>query len=135
MVDQSPSISLNSKNYHPARTTWRTVARFWEVSTSTRQTTSRLLFSPYFLPSLGRITHTNCGTRDSFAVIAAAYLFASKPLTGADNRSYRCFKLTWLFPLCCLLFTVGFALREFGAFSYTNLAGFIVSQMFIYFSP
>ncbi|KAH8883597.1 RTA1 domain protein [Thozetella sp. PMI_491] len=50
-------------------------------------------------------------------------------------QHYRCFKLTWLFPLCCMLFAVGFAIREFGAFNYTSLAGYITSTMFIYFSP
>ncbi len=52
-----------------------------------------------------------------------------------SDSIYRCFKLTWIFPVCCFFFTLGFAMREFGAFNYGNLAGFIVSQMFIYFAP
>ncbi len=61
------------------------------------------------------------------------FAIGMQSLTG--DSIYRCFKLMWIFPVCCLLFTVGFVMREFGAFDYGNLGGFIVSQMFIYFSP
>lgn len=48
---------------------------------------------------------------------------------------YRCFKITALHPFCCLLFVVGFALREWGAFDYDFLNLYIASQSFIYFAP
>lgn len=44
-----------------------------------------------------------------------------------------------LHPLCAVMFTVGYALREYGAFHYiystTNLIVYILSQVFIYVCP
>lgn len=58
---------------------------------------------------------------------------------------YKCFKLTWLHPVCATLYTIGYAFREYGAFNYVygsegvidsqNLTIFILSQVFIYISP
>ncbi|KAI0010165.1 putative RTA1 domain protein [Xylariaceae sp. FL0662B] len=52
---------------------------------------------------------------------------------------YKCFKLIGLHPLCAVLFTAGYALREYGAFNYLyntqNLIIFILSQVFIYVCP
>ncbi|KAJ4417347.1 hypothetical protein N0V82_006211 [Gnomoniopsis sp. IMI 355080] len=55
-------------------------------------------------------------------------------------RRYRDWALTILHPLCCLMFTVGFALRDYGAFDnylYTteNLNIYIASICLIYMSP
>ncbi|KAK0628374.1 hypothetical protein B0T17DRAFT_505055 [Bombardia bombarda] len=48
---------------------------------------------------------------------------------------YKCFKVTALLPICCLLFTAGFAVREYGAFHYENLNVYIASTFLIYMSP
>ncbi len=43
--------------------------------------------------------------------------------------------LTPLFPFCSLIFAVGFALREYGAFHYDNVVVYIASTYLIYISP
>ncbi|KAJ2903870.1 uncharacterized protein MKZ38_009253 [Zalerion maritima] len=48
---------------------------------------------------------------------------------------YKSFKLTGYFVFCGLLFTVGFALREAGAFDYKNLDVYIASTIIIYTAP
>lgn len=55
---------------------------------------------------------------------------------------YKCFRLIGLHPLCAVMFAVGYALREFGAFNYIynddntgSLIPFILSQVFIYICP
>ncbi|CAI6308911.1 unnamed protein product [Periconia digitata] len=47
----------------------------------------------------------------------------------------KCFKVTGLHPFCCLLFTVGFALRSYGAFNFDNLGIYIASTICIYCAP
>ncbi|GAB1318918.1 RTA1 domain-containing protein [Madurella fahalii] len=52
---------------------------------------------------------------------------------------YKAFRLIGLHPLCAILFTAGYALREYGAFNYLfsiqNLLIFIFSQVFIFVCP
>ncbi|KAL2809129.1 hypothetical protein BJX63DRAFT_371445 [Aspergillus granulosus] len=55
---------------------------------------------------------------------------------------YKCFRLLGLHPLCGILFTLGYALREYGSFNYlyreeemTVLITFVLSQVFIYICP
>ncbi|KAL5122049.1 Lipid-translocating exporter-like protein rta1 [Pleosporales sp. CAS-2024a] len=55
---------------------------------------------------------------------------------------YKAWKLIWLQPACAALFTLGYALREYGAYNYmysrenkAPLALFIVSQICIYLGP
>ncbi|KAJ2973425.1 hypothetical protein NUW58_g8941 [Xylaria curta] len=53
---------------------------------------------------------------------------------------YKCWKLVGLQPLCAVLFTAGYALREYGAYNYIYtssnvLIGFILSQVFIFVCP
>ncbi|RDL31402.1 uncharacterized protein BP5553_09611 [Venustampulla echinocandica] len=52
---------------------------------------------------------------------------------------YKCFKLIGLHPFCAVLFTAGYALREYGAFNYLytsqNLIIYIFSQVFIFMCP
>jgi hypothetical protein len=61
---------------------------------------------------------------------------ALKPVTnGPLHRRYKSFKVTALHPLSCLLFTVGFALREYGAFNYRHLNVYIASTSLIYMAP
>ncbi|KAK7416939.1 hypothetical protein QQX98_004850 [Neonectria punicea] len=48
---------------------------------------------------------------------------------------YKCWILMPFFPLCCLLFTAGFGLREYGAFHYENLNVFIASICNTYAAP
>ncbi|KAK2616967.1 hypothetical protein QQS21_000056 [Conoideocrella luteorostrata] len=52
---------------------------------------------------------------------------------------YKSFKLVGLHPLCAILFTAGYALREYGSFNYLysdrNLILYILSQVFIFICP
>lgn len=48
---------------------------------------------------------------------------------------YKSWRLTGLYVFCSVLFTVGFIVREMGAFDYQNLVKFIVSTCLIYASP
>ncbi|KAF2440170.1 RTA1 domain protein [Karstenula rhodostoma CBS 690.94] len=48
---------------------------------------------------------------------------------------YKSFKITALHPFCCLLFVVGFALREYGAFHISNVTIYLVSTICIYCAP
>lgn len=60
---------------------------------------------------------------------------------------YKAFRLIGLQPLCALLFTMGYALREVGAYNYswqgniegtinvTNLIIYILSQVFVFVAP
>lgn len=52
---------------------------------------------------------------------------------------YKCWKLMGLHPLCAVSFTVGYALREYGAFEYLystqNLIIYVISQVLIYVCP
>ncbi|KAF2727659.1 putative RTA1 domain protein [Polyplosphaeria fusca] len=57
-------------------------------------------------------------------------------------RRYNSWKLVGLHPLCAVMFTVGYALREYGSFNYiydennaTILITFIMSQVFIFVCP
>ncbi len=43
--------------------------------------------------------------------------------------------MTFYLPICCALFTTGFALRAYGAFHYENLPVYLTSTLFIYMSP
>lgn len=62
----------------------------------------------------------------------------SNILNFVDSK-YKSFKLMGLHPLCAVLFTLGYALREYGAYNYLysdqNLIIFILSQVFIYVCP
>lgn len=54
---------------------------------------------------------------------------------------HKAWKILGLHPLCALLFTAGYALREYGAYNYlyehnnTTLIIFVVSQVLIYVCP
>lgn len=55
---------------------------------------------------------------------------------------YKAWKLVGLHPVCAVLFTVGYALREYGSYNYlydvtTNLPLiiFVLSQVFIFVCP
>ena len=43
--------------------------------------------------------------------------------------------MTFYLPICCALFTAGFALRAYGAFHYDNLKIYLISTLLIYMSP
>jgi hypothetical protein len=55
------------------------------------------------------------------------------------TRRYKSFKLIGLHPLCAVIFTAGYALREVAAFNYfystRNLIIYVLSQVFIYICP
>lgn len=67
--------------------------------------------------------------------------FEEQPTTLTRMASrYKAFKLVGLQPVCAVTFTLGYALREYGAFNYLytstlNLIIFILSQVFIYACP
>ncbi|KAL4935287.1 hypothetical protein BDV06DRAFT_217536 [Aspergillus oleicola] len=55
---------------------------------------------------------------------------------------YSSFRLIGLYPLCGVIFTLGYALREYGAYHYLYneedngpLIGYILSQVFVYICP
>ncbi|OIW28759.1 putative RTA1 domain protein [Coniochaeta ligniaria NRRL 30616] len=66
-----------------------------------------------------------------FAISAAGHIW--------QCYHYKCFKLIGLHPLCAVLFTAGYALREIGAFNYIynpqTIIIYIMSQVFIFICP
>ncbi|KAF2188454.1 hypothetical protein K469DRAFT_737351 [Zopfia rhizophila CBS 207.26] len=68
-------------------------------------------------------------------VIFAALFLISGLVHFWQCVHYKAFKITALHPFCCLLFAVGFALREYGAFDYDNLTVYIISIICIYCAP
>jgi hypothetical protein len=48
---------------------------------------------------------------------------------------YKSWRLTGLYVFCAILFTVGFIIREMGAFDYKDLIKYIVSTCLIYSAP
>ena len=86
-----------------------------------------------------------------YAVSAGFYIWQCVYVAALDDenkiakkstRRYGALKLTWLHLISALLFTVGYALREYGAHHYlydpedeTPLVLFILSQIFIYICP
>ncbi|CAI4219564.1 unnamed protein product [Parascedosporium putredinis] len=52
-----------------------------------------------------------------------------------QSHRYKSFKVTGLLPFCGLLFVVGFAVRSYGAFNFTNVDVYIASIVLIYMSP
>ncbi|KAJ1710304.1 RTA1 like protein-domain-containing protein [Aspergillus flavus] len=72
-------------------------------------------------------------------VIFAIAFAASLALHFWQCLHYKCFKLMSLHLVCCLMFVIGFALREYGAFHYSfskpDLYIYIVSTCLIYMSP
>ncbi|KAI1195907.1 putative RTA1 domain protein [Nemania serpens] len=76
---------------------------------------------------------------------AAPIVFVVAYALSAIGHIWQCFrykswKLIGLHPLCAVLFTAGYALREYGAYNYIYtgsnvLIGYILSQVFIYVCP
>jgi hypothetical protein len=48
---------------------------------------------------------------------------------------YKAWKVTGLHPFCGVLFTVGFAVRSYGAFDYGNVGAYVASTTLIYCAP
>ncbi|KAL4993222.1 hypothetical protein BDV10DRAFT_179520 [Aspergillus recurvatus] len=70
----------------------------------------------------------------AYGVSAAAHIW--------QCHRYKSWRLFGLHPLCGVLFTVGYALREYGAYNYlydeedrTVLIAFVLSQVFVYVCP
>ena len=67
------------------------------------------------------------------------FTFKKLALLTPMSSHYKSFKLIGLHPLCAVLFTAGYALREYGAFNYLysskNLIIYILSQVLIYICP
>lgn len=68
----------------------------------------------------------------------------SPHITAVPNSArsrYKAWKLIGLHPLCAVLLTAGYALREYGAFNYMydpgtpNLIIFVLSQVLIFVCP
>ncbi|KAB8231215.1 uncharacterized protein BDW43DRAFT_320888 [Aspergillus alliaceus] len=72
-------------------------------------------------------------------IFFAVAFAASGTLHLWQSYHYKCFKLMILHLLCCLMFTAGFALREYGAFHHSynkpDLYTYIASTALIYMSP
>lgn len=66
---------------------------------------------------------------------------ASGELLGLTPKTsrYKSWKLIGLHPFCAILFTAGYALREYGSHNYIysdqNLIVYILSQVFIFICP
>ncbi|KAK3301532.1 uncharacterized protein B0H64DRAFT_41227 [Chaetomium fimeti] len=73
----------------------------------------------------------NKGAPVFFAVAFAA----SGALHTWKCIQYKSWRLTGLYVFCALLFTVGFVIREIGAFDYDDLIKFIASTCLIYAAP
>lgn len=106
------------------------------ASMSTLQIKSLPLFSLLFLqsPQLDIFfSHGEYLAIDSSIYIEGAY---------NDARRNKSWKTTGLHAFCAVLFTVGYAMREYGAFNYMNadsskqpLMVNIMSQVFLYVCP
>ncbi|KAK3370887.1 putative RTA1 domain protein [Lasiosphaeria ovina] len=72
-------------------------------------------------------------------VIFAAAFAASAAGHIWQCYCYKCFRVIGLHPVCAVVFSVGYMLREYGAFNYMystrNLLVFIFSQVFIFVCP
>ncbi|KAE8407464.1 hypothetical protein BDV37DRAFT_269240 [Aspergillus pseudonomiae] len=72
-------------------------------------------------------------------IIFAIAFAASLALHFWQCIHYKCFKLMSLHLVCCLMFTIGFSLREYGAFHHSfskaDLYTYIASTCLIYISP
>jgi hypothetical protein len=53
----------------------------------------------------------------------------------SQTSHYKSWKVTGVLPWSGLCFTVGYALREYGAFHYDDVNIFIASIVFIYCAP
>ncbi|KAE9369682.1 hypothetical protein N431DRAFT_380968 [Stipitochalara longipes BDJ] len=70
------------------------------------------------------------------APVVWALLFLFSGITHAwQCIHYKCWKVTGILPWSALLFVVGYAFREYGAFHFDNIDVFIVSLVFIYAAP
>lgn len=72
----------------------------------------------------------------------AAFILLLPSLIVFISSRYKAFKLIGLQPMSAAIFTLGYALREFGACHYlykpnnqTPLIVFVLSQVFIYICP
>jgi hypothetical protein len=99
--------------------------------------------STYFLHP--RVCCLSCRTYLAMLVSEASSLLLNDQtlLTPAISH-YKCFKLIGLHSFCAVLFTAGYALREYGAFNYlfisreasmSTLLVYILSQVLIYVCP
>lgn len=92
-----------------------------------------------YLPSF------TCGNASKLTIASSPFAGVVRWLTGmillAHDSRYKAWRMIWMQPFCAVLFTAGYALREYGAFNYMyrkdspNLLIFIVSQVFIYVCP
>lgn len=70
------------------------------------------------------------------APVVWAVLFAISGGTHAYQcYRYKCWKVSGIFPWAALLFVIGYAMREYGAFHFDNLNIYIASLVFIYCAP
>ncbi|KAH8736621.1 RTA1 like protein-domain-containing protein [Ilyonectria robusta] len=69
------------------------------------------------------------------AIFGAAAFFASTAWHIWQCYRLRAWKVTTLIPFASLLFTVGFALRAYGAWNYDNVDVFLASTVLIYTAP
>lgn len=69
--------------------------------------------------------------------IAFAILFAISGVLHIwqNNIKYRSWRIGFLLPWAALLFVVGFALREYGAYHYDQIGPFIASTVLLFVAP
>ncbi|KAL5041296.1 hypothetical protein BDW71DRAFT_213196 [Aspergillus fruticulosus] len=79
----------------------------------------------------------------AYAVSAGVHIWQCQYVPFAFfSIRYKSWRLLGLYPLCGVLFTLGYALREYGAYNYlyddentTVLIAFVLSQVFVYVCP
>ncbi|KAH7322986.1 hypothetical protein B0I35DRAFT_476877 [Stachybotrys elegans] len=69
------------------------------------------------------------------AIFFTLAFLATSVVHAWQSMRYRCWRLTWLFPFCSLLFVAGFALRVYGSYHYDVLNPFIASICITYAAP
>ncbi|EXJ85554.1 hypothetical protein A1O1_05918 [Capronia coronata CBS 617.96] len=70
------------------------------------------------------------------SIVFAILFFISTALHVWQNRmKYKSWRIGFLLPWAGLLFVVGFALREVGAYNYGNLNVFIASTVLLFLAP
>jgi hypothetical protein len=74
-------------------------------------------------------------TKGVSAAFAVLFLISGVLHVWQNNLKFRSWRIGFLLPWAALLFVVGFALREVGAFHYNNLDIFISSTVLLFLAP
>ncbi|KAL6240778.1 hypothetical protein RBB50_012342 [Rhinocladiella similis] len=74
-------------------------------------------------------------TKGVSAAFSVLFLISGVLHVWQNNLKYRSWRIGFLLPWAALLFIVGFALREYGAYHYDNLDIFIASTVLLFLAP